>query len=70
MAFFYNPADGSYTEPVILAERKEFVEGPAKREDLRDVLFSGGLYEENGQTYLYVGVSDCEVQYMPIARPF
>lgn len=70
MAFYFNPADGNYTEPVLLAERKEFVEGPTKRDDLRDVLFSGGLCEENGTTYLYVGVSDCEVQYMPIEKPF
>lgn len=70
MSFKFNPDDNTYTDQKLLAERKEFLEGPAKREDLQDVLFSGGLYEEEGKTYLYVGVSDCEVQYMLVEIPF
>lgn len=70
MAFCFNPKDRTYSQPVMLAERREFLEGPSKREDLRDVLFSGGLFFEEDKTFLYVGVSDCEVQYMPIYNPF
>lgn len=70
MTFRLNPETGEYTMPVILAERSEFLAGESKREDLADVLFSGGLYQEGGQTFLYVGVSDCEVQYMPVENPF
>lgn len=70
MAFVFDPVSREYTRPVILAERKEFLPGPSKRTDLEDVLFSGGLTEEGGKTFLYVGVSDCEVQYIPIQNPF
>lgn len=70
MTFRLNPVTGEYTMPVILAERSEFLPGECKREDLADVLFSAGLYREDGQLFLYVGVSDCEVQYMPVKDPF
>ncbi len=70
MAFRINPVTGKYTMPVILAERSEFLAGESKREDLVDVLFSGGLCWEDEKLFLYVGVSDCEVQYKQIAPPF
>lgn len=71
MSFILDPADGSYTEMKIIAERADFVDGPSKREDLIDVLFSGGLnlMDEN-VAELYVGVSDCEVQKITIPNPF
>lgn len=70
MTFRINPDTGEHTMPVILAERSEFLPGECKREDLADVLFSAGLYREDGQLFLYVGVSDCEVQYMQVEDPF
>lgn len=70
MTFRLNPETGGYTMPVILAERREFLAGASKREDLVDVLFSGGLYREGNTLFLYVGVSDCEVQYKPVENPF
>lgn len=70
MAFVFDPATGEHTEPEILAERKEFLPGPSKRPDLEDVLFSGGICQEDDRAVLYVGVSDCEVQYMVVPNPF
>lgn len=70
MTFRLNPETGAHTMPVILAERSEFLAGESKREDLVDVLFSGGLYKEADTLFLYVGVSDCEVQYKPVPNPF
>ncbi len=70
MAFVYDPRTGVYTPPRILAERSEFLPGPSKRPDLEDVLFSGGLVRGEGSAVLYVGVSDCEVQYMVVPDPF
>lgn len=70
MTFRLNPETGEHTMPVILAERREFLPGESKREDLVDVLFSGGLYKEGEKLLLYVGVSDCEVQYKPVENPF
>ena len=71
MCFILDPKDGSYTESKIIAERSDFVDGPSKRPDLVDVLFSGGLVRKEGQkAELYVGVSDCEVQKIIIPNPF
>ena len=70
MTFRLNPETREHTMPVILAERSEFLAGESKREDLVDVLFSGGLYKEADTLFLYVGVSDCEVQYKPVQNPF
>lgn len=66
MRFILNPSDLSYTDLELIAERKDFLEGPTKRDDLKDVIFTGGLSEENHKTYLYVGTSDCEVQRVEI----
>lgn len=70
MAFVFNPATREYTEPEILAERKEFLPGPSKRPDLEDVLFSGGILCQGDRAVLYVGVSDCEIQYVVVHNPF
>lgn len=70
MAFVFDPRTGEYTQPGILAERREFLPGPSKRPDLEDVLFSGGLVRGEGKAVLYVGVSDCEIQYMVVPDPF
>ncbi|MGP4074828.1 DUF1861 family protein [Halobacillus sp. K22] len=55
----------------IIATRNDFPEGPAKRPDLKDVLFSGGLVQlEGGKAELYVGVSDAEAHKAVILNPF
>lgn len=70
MAFIFSPEDMSFTPPVILAERRDLLAGESKRLDLEDVLFPGGLHLIGEQAILYVGVSDCEVQYFTIQNPF
>ena len=70
MAFVFDPRTGEHTEPEILAERREFLPGPSKRPDLEDVLFSGGILRDGDRAVLYVGVSDCEIQYMVVPNPF
>lgn len=54
----------------ILATRNDFLEGPSKRTDLKDVLFTGGMQREGNRAILYCGVSDCEIQTIDIPYPF
>jgi hypothetical protein len=55
----------------IIASRSEFPEGPAKRSDLVDILFSGGLVRlDGGKAKLYTGVSDTEAHVLTIEDPF
>lgn len=70
LSFIYDTESGECFDIKILAERSEFLPGPSKRTDLEDVLFSGGMVLQGEKALLYVGVSDCEVQYMEIENPF
>jgi hypothetical protein len=55
----------------MIAKREDFLEGPAKREDLYDVLFSAALSHIQGDLYkLYCGVSDVEIQTIEVVSPF
>ena len=61
MAFCYDPASDSCTLPRIICTRGDLPAGPAKRPDLADVLFSGGLVRlGGGRAELYCGGGDCE----------
>lgn len=61
MVFCVNPYTGRATAPEIIASRSDFPDGPAKRPDLMDVMFSGGLVRHgNGTATLYAGLSDAE----------
>ncbi len=71
MVFAYNPADHRYTPIKLIATRGMFPDGPAKRPDLEDVIFSGGLVRHNdGTASLYAGVSDAEAHVIRISDPF
>lgn len=70
MSFILDPVTNEYTDAKIIAERADFVDGPSKRPDLVDVLFSGGILLKGDKAELYVGVSDCEVQKIQIRNPF
>lgn len=60
-AFIHDPKTGAIEDLGILAERSEFPEGPAKRKDLVDVLFSSGMkLLKSGRMLLRVGMSDAE----------
>jgi hypothetical protein len=71
MSFVLRPATGEKTPLRIIATRGDFAPGPAKRVDLQDVIFSGGLVrEDDGSAWLYAGVSDAEAHRIRIADPF
>jgi hypothetical protein len=55
----------------VIARRRDFPEGPTKRPDLEDVIFSGGLVRNgNGRSVLYAGLSDAAAGYVDIPDPF
>jgi hypothetical protein len=71
MVFFIDPRDGRATAPEIIASRSDFPDGPAKRPDLVDVMFSGGLVRQaDGTAMLYAGLSDAEAGYVLLPDPF
>ena len=71
IAFVFDPLSGRHTDPQILLERASLSDGKIKREDLRDVLFGGGLIRHNnGTATLYLGASDAESHRRLIADPF
>lgn len=71
MVFKINPETRDYSNMQIIAERADFLEGPSKRPDLVDVVFSGGLIRyPNGKAELYAGISDATAQKITIPDPF
>ncbi|MBB6731183.1 DUF1861 family protein [Cohnella zeiphila] len=71
MAFALDPVSGEHTPLKIIASRDMFPDGPTKRPDLADVLFSGGLHRNgDGTATLYTGVSDAEAHRIVIDDPF
>ena len=71
MVFCVDPVAGKATPPQIIAQRKDFPEGPAKRPDLVDVIFSGGIRRNSdGTATLYAGLSDAEAGWVVIPDPF
>ncbi len=57
-------------QPEIIAERSDFIDSPAKRADLVDVVFSGGLVFQDEHVILYAGISDASAQYIELINPF
>jgi hypothetical protein len=71
MVFAFDPITLKSTKVKIIAERLDFLDGPSKRKDLKDVLFSGGIVRKpHGKAILYTGVSDVEAHYIEIDDPF
>lgn len=71
MTFVFDPVNFKFSDPLIIAERSNFPEGPSKRDDLVDVVFSGGLIRhQDGTAELYAGVSDAEAHKVRIKDPF
>jgi hypothetical protein len=70
MVFCVDPTTLECSEIEIIAERKNFLDGEFKREDLKDVIFSGGLVTKGNKATLYAGISDAEAQYITIDNPF
>jgi hypothetical protein len=71
MAFALDPATGTHSPCEIIARRKDFPSGPAKRADLEDVIFSGGLLRMPDRTArLFAGLSDVEAGWLDLPDPF
>ncbi|MCI8788420.1 MAG: DUF1861 family protein [Lachnospiraceae bacterium] len=71
MSFLFDPETMGHTPVKIIARRSDIPAGGAKRPDLEDVIFSGGLVRrEDGKWELYTGVSDCEACVIEIDDPF
>jgi hypothetical protein len=71
MVFCVDPSTGRATSPEIIASRSDFSDGPAKRPDLVDVMFSGGLVRHgDGTATLYAGLSDAEAGCALLPDPF
>lgn len=71
MVFTINPENRETTELKLIATRGDFLDGPSKRLDLVDVVFSGGLVRHsNGLATLYSGISDADAQCITIVDPF
>ncbi|OAB46338.1 hypothetical protein PGLA_02040 [Paenibacillus glacialis] len=71
MVFVLDPRTGDYSDIELIAVRDRFLPGVAKRKDLIDVVFSGGLVrKEDGTADLYAGISDAEAHRITIPDPF
>ncbi|WP_438347749.1 MTP-1 family protein [Paenibacillus sp. FA6] len=71
IAFALNPKTGDYSDIELIAVRANFIPGPAKRSDLQDVVFSGGLIRQiDGTAVLYAGIGDAEAHRITIQDPF
>jgi hypothetical protein len=72
MTFVLDPETAEVSDIQLIAARKYFLPGPAKRPDLTDVVFSGGLVRnlKEGKAVFYAGISDAEAQKITIDDPF
>ncbi|MCB5952666.1 DUF1861 family protein [Enterococcus sp. BWT-B8] len=70
MSFKVDIENKAMCEAKIIAERRDFIDGPAKRPDLVDVVFSGGIQLHGERAVLYVGISDAGAQKIEIENPF
>lgn len=71
MVFALNPETGEFSDIKLIATRSHFLPGPAKRPDLEDVVFSGGIVRNaDGTAIFYAGISDAEAQRITITDPF
>lgn len=71
MVYLFDPVTKKASKVKIIAVRDDIPEGDAKRPDLKDVLFSGGIIRnQNGTAELYLGVSDAEAYKIIIEDPF
>jgi hypothetical protein len=71
MVFSVDPRTGDASPLRVIAQRSMFPPGLAKRDDLVDVIFSGGLLRHgDGTATLFAGISDIEAACLRIPDPF
>lgn len=69
-SFIFDPVNMKYKDYKIIASRDQFEDGPAKRKNITNVIFSSGLIRGDGMARLYAGVSDAEAHWIEIDDPF
>lgn len=71
ISFIYDPFSHNMSTVKIIATRKDFPRGEAKRPELEDVVFPGGMVRHNnGYATLYAGLSDAQAGYVVLKDPF
>lgn len=71
MAFIFDPQTGTSSPVKIIAARDNFPPGEAKKPNLENVIFVGGIKKDpDDQWYLYAGLGDIESGKVPIDYPF
>jgi len=71
ISFMFDHETREFSGMKILATRNEIPKGEAKKDDLYNVIFPGGLIRmKNGLAKLYCGVSDAEAYELTIEDPF
>lgn len=72
MSFLFDPMCNQVLSSVkLLAVRQNFLPSAAKRKDLEDVVFSGGLVRRGeGFAVLYAGIGDADAQRIVLEDPF
>ena len=71
ITFNFDYSSNSISGMKIIATRKELPKGDSKRDDLKNILFPGGLTRNsNGTATLYVGAGDAEAYKILIKDPF
>ncbi len=71
MSFIFDPKTEEATPIRVIATRKNFPAAPAKRPELEDIIFPGGLVQNSdGTATLYVGLSDTSAGKITIPNPF
>lgn len=70
MTFILDPSNNEHSPLQIIASRNNFPDTAPKRPGLRDVIFSGGLLREGGETWLYAGLGDAAAGRVHIVDPF
>jgi hypothetical protein len=71
ISFVLNPANNHISKLKVLASRKLFPPGPAKKLFLKDVVFTSGVVmRKDGKADLYGGLGDCKEGRLVIDYPF
>lgn len=71
VAYIFDPNKNEMVSSKVIATRKSYPDGPAKKPNLEDCAFPGGIVmRPDGKTDLYSGIGDCEVGRVTIDYPF
>lgn len=71
ISFIFDYKSNEYSKLKIIAKSDDFDDTEAKREDLRDVVFPGGVSDYFAKKIkLFVGIGDAQAQIIEIDNPF